>query len=71
MSAIAAVPEPPPGRSRLAALLEHFARIQDPRDVRRILHPLGEVLLHDRTSRLRKPHLRGEERRRDSTRPHR
>jgi hypothetical protein len=45
MSAIAATPEPPPGRSRLAALLEHFARIQNPRDVRRILHPLGEVLL--------------------------
>lgn len=33
------------GRSRLAILLEHFARIEDPRDVRRILHPLREVLL--------------------------
>jgi predicted transposase YbfD/YdcC len=37
--------EPLPGRSRLAALLEHFSSIQDPRDVRRILHPLREVLL--------------------------
>lgn len=45
MSAIAAMPEPPPGRSRLAALLEHFSHIQDPRDVRRILHSLREVLL--------------------------
>jgi predicted transposase YbfD/YdcC len=45
MSAIPAAPEPPPGKSRLAALLEHFAQIQDPRDVRRILHPLREVLL--------------------------
>jgi len=34
-----------PGRSRLAALLEHFANLEDPRDVRRILHPLPEVLL--------------------------
>lgn len=32
-------------RSRLAVLLEHFGRIEDPRDVRRILHPLPEVLL--------------------------
>jgi len=31
-------------RSRLAALLEHFSRVEDPRDVRRILHPLPEVL---------------------------
>ena len=45
MSATITVPEPPPGRSRLAALLEHFADIKDPRDVRRILHPLREVLL--------------------------
>jgi DDE_Tnp_1-associated len=37
--------EPPLGRSRLGALLEHFASIEDPRDVRRILHPLREVLL--------------------------
>lgn len=45
MSALPAMPEPPPVRSRLAALLEHFASIKDPRDVRRILHPLREVLL--------------------------
>jgi len=32
-------------RSRLAALLDHFAAVEDPRDVRRILHPLPEVLL--------------------------
>lgn len=32
-------------RSRLRVLLEHFGRIEDPRDVRRILHPLPEVLL--------------------------
>lgn len=32
-------------KSRLAVLLEHFATIEDPRDVRRILHPLAEVLL--------------------------
>ena len=34
-----------PGKSRLGALLEHFAAIDDPRDVRRIAHPLPEVLL--------------------------
>ncbi len=34
-----------PRKSRLAALLEHFAAVEDPRDVRRILHPLPEVLL--------------------------
>ncbi len=45
MSSIATALEPPPGRSRLAALLEHFAHIEDPRDVRRILHPLREILL--------------------------
>ncbi len=45
MSATVTAPEPLPGRSRLAALLEHFAHIEDPRDVRRILHPLREVLL--------------------------
>lgn len=33
-----------PRKSRLAALLEHFARVEDPRDVRRILHPLPEIL---------------------------
>lgn len=32
-------------KSRLAVLLEHFAAIEDPRDVRRISHPLSEVLL--------------------------
>ncbi|MGF6231576.1 putative transposase YbfD/YdcC [Inquilinus ginsengisoli] len=31
--------------SRLRALLEHFSTIEDPRDVRRILHPLPEILL--------------------------
>lgn len=34
-----------PQASRLAVLLEHFALIEDPRDVRRILHPLKEILL--------------------------
>src|SRR6187200_1372942 len=34
-----------PRKSRLAALLEHFAEVEDPRDVRRILHPLPEILL--------------------------
>lgn len=34
-----------PRKSRLATLLEHFAEVEDPRDVRRILHPLPEVLL--------------------------
>lgn len=33
------------GKSRLGALLEHFAAIDDPRDVRWIAHPLPEVLL--------------------------
>ena len=33
MSAIAIPTELPTGRSRLAALLEHFACIKDPRDV--------------------------------------
>jgi predicted transposase YbfD/YdcC len=37
--------ETPPRRTRLAALLDHFAQIEDPRDLRRILHPLPEVLL--------------------------
>ncbi|HYO28795.1 MAG TPA: ISAs1 family transposase, partial [Azonexus sp.] len=32
-------------KSRLAVLLEHFATIDDPRDVRRITHPLAEILL--------------------------
>lgn len=31
--------------SRLAVLLAHFAKIDDPRDIRRITHPLAEVLL--------------------------
>jgi predicted transposase YbfD/YdcC len=34
-----------PRKSRLAALLDHFSRVEDPRDMRRILHPLPEVLL--------------------------
>jgi predicted transposase YbfD/YdcC len=34
-----------PRRSRLTALLEHFSVVEDPRDVRRILHPLPEILL--------------------------
>lgn len=33
-----------PRKSRLAALLDHFAEVEDPRDVRRILHPLREIL---------------------------
>ncbi|MDE2581206.1 MAG: transposase family protein, partial [Rhodospirillales bacterium] len=33
------------GKSRLAVLLDHFATIADPRDVRRIAHPLAEILL--------------------------
>lgn len=32
-------------RSRLAVLLDHLGTIEDPRDVRRITHPLAEVLL--------------------------
>jgi predicted transposase YbfD/YdcC len=32
-------------KSRLGLLLEHFSTIEDPRDVRRIVHPLPEVLL--------------------------
>jgi predicted transposase YbfD/YdcC len=32
-------------KSRLGILLEHFSTIEDPRDVRRIVHPLPEVLL--------------------------
>jgi predicted transposase YbfD/YdcC len=35
----------PAERSRLAVLLEHLGTIEDPRDVRRITHPLSEVLL--------------------------
>jgi len=31
-------------RSRLSVLLEHLSTIDDPRDVRRILHPLAEIL---------------------------
>jgi len=34
-----------PRRSRLAALRDHFAVVEDPRDERRILHPLPEILL--------------------------
>ena len=32
-------------KSRLAALLDHFSRVEDPRDVRRISHRLDEILL--------------------------
>jgi len=34
-----------PRKSRLAALLDHFAVVEDPRDVRRISHRLDEILL--------------------------
>jgi hypothetical protein len=34
-----------PRKSRFAALLDHFSQVEDPRDVRRILHPVPEVLL--------------------------
>ncbi len=34
-----------PRRSRLAALLDHFAIVEDPRDLRRISHRLDEILL--------------------------
>jgi predicted transposase YbfD/YdcC len=34
----------PPSKSRLSILLEHFSTIDDPRDVRRIMLPLAEVL---------------------------
>jgi predicted transposase YbfD/YdcC len=34
-----------PRKSRLAALLDHFAMVEDPRDVRRSLHRLDEILL--------------------------
>ena len=33
-----------PGKSRLSVLVEHLSTIDDPRDVRRILHPLAEIL---------------------------
>lgn len=32
-------------KSRLAVLLDHFAKIDDPRDIRRITHPVSEVVL--------------------------
>ena len=32
-------------KPRLRALLDHFAVVEDPRDVRRVAHPLNEVLL--------------------------
>jgi hypothetical protein len=41
MSLTAAAPE----KSRLRALLDHFAVIEDPRDLWRVAHPLPEVLL--------------------------
>ena len=34
-----------PRKSRLATLLDHFAVVEDPRDVRRITHRLDEILL--------------------------
>ena len=34
-----------PRKSRLAALLDHLAEVEDPRDVRRISHRLDEILL--------------------------
>ena len=34
-----------PRKSRLAALLDHFAQVEDPRDVRGFRHPLTEILL--------------------------
>ena len=33
------------GKSRLAVLLDHFSQLEDPRDLRRILHPLPGILL--------------------------
>lgn len=42
MSSISAAPS---AKSRLAVLLEHFSTLDDPRDVRRISHPLAEILL--------------------------
>ncbi|HEX4210987.1 MAG TPA: ISAs1 family transposase [Candidatus Binataceae bacterium] len=35
----------PSDKSRLAVLLDHFSAIGDPRDIRRIMHPLAEILL--------------------------
>ena len=32
-------------KSRLKALLDHFGRIEDPREPWRVAHPLPEVLL--------------------------
>ena len=32
-------------KSSLSVLLSHFSQIEDPRDVRRISHPLPEILL--------------------------
>ena len=34
----------PSEKFRLSILLEHLSTIDDPRDVRRIMHPLAEVL---------------------------
>ena len=41
MSAAHALPSE---KSRLSILLEHLSTIDDPRDIRRIMHPLAEVL---------------------------
>lgn len=38
------VPAARPRRSRLAARLDHFSVLEDPRDGRRILHPVPEFL---------------------------
>ncbi len=58
------LPDSPFCRSRLAALLDHFSAVEDPRDGRRILHPLSEILFlvvcgstfAEDQSRLRKGH---------------
>jgi hypothetical protein len=42
----------PSDKSRLAVLLEHFGTVEDPRDVRRILHPLSEVKDYTRDTNL-------------------
>jgi hypothetical protein len=41
---VEALSEALPRKSHLTALLDHFAEVEDPRDVRRILHPLREIL---------------------------
>ncbi len=41
MSAAHALPSE---KARLSILLEHLSTIDDPRDIRRIMHPLAEIL---------------------------